>query len=82
MHLLAEGIEAEVVVHAGGLLGMGGRDLHELGGLLRADGQRLLAEDVLAGLEGPLGVLEVDVVGRGDVDGVIEGSASSSSRVL
>ena len=50
-------------------LGWAAADLHQLGSLLGADGQRLLAEHVLARLEGALGVLEVDVVGRGDVHG-------------
>ena len=69
VHLLAERIEAKIVIHSGRLLGMRRGDFDQLSGLLGTDRQRLLAKDVLARLEGALGMLEVDIIGRGDVHG-------------
>ena len=40
----------------------------ELLGLVRVHRQRFFADDVLAGLERFFGLLEVEAVGRGDVD--------------
>jgi hypothetical protein len=67
--LVAERIEADVVVravHEATLLGQ----LHELGRLLRGDGERLLADDVLAGGEHGLHLRVVQVVRSGQVDDV------------
>ena len=62
-------VEADVEVHGvhePGALG----ERHELGGLARVHAERLLADDVLAGLQHRLDLRVVEVVGRREVDDV------------
>ena len=65
--LMHQGIEAEVVVHGGHPARLPGQG-HQLGRFRAGHGQGLLAEDVLAGGQGGLGVGSVEMVGHGEVD--------------
>src|SRR5579862_4640465 len=66
--LNAQRIVTEIVGHAADAVGfLGQRD--ELRGFARVHGQRLFAQDVLAGAEEFGGLFKVDVVGRADMHG-------------
>ena len=82
VHLLAERIEAEVVIHARRLLGMGRGRFHQLRSLLGTDRQRLLAEHVFARLEARLACSKWTLLGEAICTALMDGSASSSSSVL
>ena len=82
VHLLAERIEADVVIHARGLLGMGRGRFHQLRSLLGADRQRLLAEHVFARLQARLACSKWTWLGEAICTALMDGSARSSSSVL
>ena len=69
VRLQVERVEADVVADGRRLL-FALRQLHQLGRLLRVHGQRLLAQDVLAGQERLLGQRVMQHVGHGEMDGV------------
>ena len=69
MRFLAQRIKTQIVsdaTHSFVLL----REFNQRGTLAHIHGERLLAHDVLARVQGGLGLLEVDMIWRADVDHV------------